>query len=211
MRITRKAVKKKYHVHACLYDMDELFFLGAKQTSRKKLIALAGKMEGKLVLDVMAGTGELSLLAARAGGNVIGVDFSKPMLKIAKKKAIREALDNILFANANAEKLPFPENHFDIVICSFGLDTAYDPEAVVLEMKHVVKKDGIIVAAYKSFPVTSMVNVLEKGIEIYLKYFWQSKSVDAKLLFTRAGYKIIKEAPLFYGLVTVIKARKESP
>jgi len=208
LEITREAVRKKYHKHAFLYDLDDLVFLGAKHVSRRRVIKCAGITKGKLVLDLMSGTAELTILAAREGGTVTGVDFSKTMLDIARRKVAREGLRKVSFVEANAEKLPFPDNHFDVVVCSFGLDTVYDPVPVVHEMKRVVKENGLVVTAYKSFPLKKTVCLLEKGIELYLKYFWKSKSVDAKALFKKAGMKHIQEELLYAGMVRVITARK---
>jgi len=208
VNITREGIERTYNRYAVLYDLEDIIFLGAKQRTRRRVIELAEIAEDKKVLDVMTGTGELSLLAARAGGTVVGIDFSKPMLTLAKRKMDRSGLDNVALVVADAENMPFPANYFDVVVCSFGLDTAYDPERVVYEMERVAKTDASIVAAYKSYPANRMVRMPGKVIDMYLKHCWQSKNVDMKNAFRKAKIKIIEEEILYSGMVKVITGKK---
>ncbi|MFC1751122.1 class I SAM-dependent methyltransferase, partial [Pseudomonadota bacterium] len=138
-------------------ELDDLLFLGTKHTLRKRVIELTEINEKKLVLDLMTGTADSSILAAKNGGKIIGVDFSKSMLKIGDRKISKAGLNTISLVQDNGETLPFKVNTFDTVICTFGIDTVYDPEMVIHEMIRVAKESALICVAYKSFPKNSIV------------------------------------------------------
>lgn len=91
-----------------------------KSRLRQKQIELAGIKEGDTVLEVGCGTGVMSLLARLKTGNtgkVHGVDIAEKMIIKARKKAEKYGLD-IDFKVASIDSLPFPDNHFDVVIAS---------------------------------------------------------------------------------------------
>jgi demethylmenaquinone methyltransferase/2-methoxy-6-polyprenyl-1,4-benzoquinol methylase len=74
------------------------------------------------VLDLCCGTGDLALeLAGLSGGDreIVGADFSAPMLEIARKKAAERGL-KVDFLHADAANLPFADGRFDCVGISFG-------------------------------------------------------------------------------------------
>lgn len=100
--------------------------------------------KGQRVLDVGCGTGIFTRLLAQKGLNVTGVDESEKMLSHAKSKS---ELDGVEFINANAENLPFPDAHFDRVLCAFMLEFASNTLKVVTEMIRVLKPGGIMVIA----------------------------------------------------------------
>lgn len=100
--------------------------------------------KGRRVLDVGCGTGIFTRLLAQKGINVTGVDESEKMLSIAKSKP---ELADVGFINANAEHLPFPDAHFDRVLCAFMIEFACNPLKVITEMIRVLKPGGIMVIA----------------------------------------------------------------
>jgi ubiquinone/menaquinone biosynthesis C-methylase UbiE len=86
------------------------------------LIEVLGDRELR-VLDVGTGTGFIALLLAELGHEVIGVDISEEMLRIAREKARKLNIENVEFHLADAEEPPFPDNTFDAVVADmlFGL------------------------------------------------------------------------------------------
>lgn len=96
------------------------------------------------VLDVGTGTGFMALLLAELGYDVVGVDISEEMLKVAREKAEKRNL-KIEFRIGNAEKLDFSDEEFDAVISRHLLWTLKDPKACVAEWKRVAKNKVIAI------------------------------------------------------------------
>ena len=106
-------------------------------------------------LDVCTGTGDWAIAMANAvgaDGKVIGLDFSKNMLKVAIDKKEHEALKQLEFIHGNAMELPFEDNTFDYVTIGFGLRNVPDYLTVLKEMHRVVKPGGIVVCLETSQP-----------------------------------------------------------
>lgn len=79
------------------------------------LANMAGRIEGRPILDVGTGTGRAALLFARGGARVTGVDASEQMLAVARERARAEGL-NITFAVGDAHTLDFPDRAFDVAV-----------------------------------------------------------------------------------------------
>jgi len=92
---------------------------------------------GERILDVATGTGWAARRIAARGATVTGVDLGTEVIEAAK-----ELSSNIDFRVGDAEALPFPDNHFDAVISTFGVMFARDPEAVARELARVVRPGG---------------------------------------------------------------------
>jgi ubiquinone/menaquinone biosynthesis C-methylase UbiE len=75
------------------------------------------------VLEVCAGTGYLARLVARAhpGAEVHALDLSPEMLATGRRRAAAECLQRVVYVHGDASSLPFPDNHFDVVMASYGL------------------------------------------------------------------------------------------
>lgn len=99
---------------------------------------------GAKVLDCAAGTGELSLAAARKAERVICTDCSGEMLKVARKKAKKRRFVNIEFERANIFHLEYENEAFDIVIAGNVLHLLEKPENAVRELARVTKSGGKI-------------------------------------------------------------------
>jgi ubiquinone/menaquinone biosynthesis C-methylase UbiE len=100
---------------------------------------------GASVLDVGCGTGASALPASSLvgpGGRVIGVDLAERLLEIAQQKAASRNLDNIEFRFADMERLGYPDQHFDAVICVFAIFFVPDMAKQVRELWRVVRPDG---------------------------------------------------------------------
>ncbi len=93
------------------------------------------------ILDVGTGTGFLALLFAELGHNVTGIDISKYMLEKSRYNAERLRL-TVNFMHGDAEKLPFDDGSFDIVMNRYLLWTLPDPKTAVNEWSRVVKSGG---------------------------------------------------------------------
>jgi len=94
---------------------------------------------GEHILDVATGTGWAARSIAARGATVTGVDLGAEVIEAAKQLST-----GIDFRVGDAEALPFPDNHFDAVISTFGVMFARDPEAVAAELARVVRPGGRI-------------------------------------------------------------------
>jgi ubiquinone/menaquinone biosynthesis C-methylase UbiE len=105
-----------------------------------------GVTPGTRLLDVGCGAGQLALIAARAGAQVIGCDISTNWLEKARDRAAAEGLE-ITFEEADAESLPYRDAQFDAVISLLGAMFAPRPDRVAAELTRVCRPGGMIAMA----------------------------------------------------------------
>jgi demethylmenaquinone methyltransferase/2-methoxy-6-polyprenyl-1,4-benzoquinol methylase len=120
------------------------FSLGLDQYWRKQGVRLSGIKKGDQVLDICAGTGELTFILARAVGNegsVVATDYCENMLELARKK-MGTKYSNITFQFADATKTPFSDNTFDAVTVAYGMRNIPDTTAALQEVRRVLKPGG---------------------------------------------------------------------
>jgi SAM-dependent methyltransferase len=112
----------------------------------ENFIARLGLKPGMHVLDVGCGTGNQAIPAAKTGAHVIGVDIATNLLEQATARARQERLETT-FVEGDAQELPFPNDHFDVVYSMFGAMFAPQPDRVAAELTRVCKPGGLIVMA----------------------------------------------------------------
>jgi len=104
---------------------------------------------GERLLEIGSGSGVLSRLLApslQPGGSIAGVDISPEMTVEAKRLALMEGSGSgIAFLNGAAESLPYQQASFEAAIAARMLLHVSDPEAIIFEMKRVVKPGGRLV------------------------------------------------------------------
>ena len=109
--------------------------LGREDALRTMTVNLAQVKPGDCVLEVGCATGTLSLAAKRQAGptgSVFGIDIIPGMIEVSKKKAAQAKLD-VTFQLGSIEDIPFPDENFDVVICSF----------MIFHMSEKVRNKGI--------------------------------------------------------------------
>ena len=112
---------------------------------------------GERILDLASGTGEPALSLARqlrGQAEILGVDSAEGMVRVARSKVAREGLQGIGFQTMPAEQLDFPDNHFDRILCRFGVMLFQNPLAGVKEMYRVLRPGGRFAIAVWSSPET---------------------------------------------------------
>ena len=152
------------------YDfLNHLLSAGIDRRWRRRTAQLALPREGGLVLDVCTGTGDMALAYWLSGGgrvDVVGADFCRPMLEIALRKVQRAgAGDRIRLVEADAEKLPFANDRFEIVSVAFGLRNINDTDLGLREMARVCRPGGRVVVLEFSMPRSRII----RGV--YERYF----------------------------------------
>ena len=105
-----------------------------------------GRLEpGQRVLDLGSGAGTDSLVAAQMvgeRGHVTGIDMTPAMLAKARAAAAEMGLSNVEFVGGEAERLPFPDESFDVVISNGVIDLIPDKDAVFAELHRVLVPGG---------------------------------------------------------------------
>jgi len=142
-----KHVADVFHSVAAKYDvMNDLMSGGVHRIWKKLTIEQSGARAGMKILDIAGGTGDLTLRFSRIvgrEGQVTLADINDSMLKVGRDKLTdKGAVSNIDFVQANAECLPFPDNHFDIITIAFGLRNVTDKDAALRSMQRVLKPGG---------------------------------------------------------------------
>jgi ubiquinone/menaquinone biosynthesis C-methylase UbiE len=98
---------------------------------------------GQRVLDVAAGNGNATLAAARRFADVVSTDYVGALLERGRERAAADRLP-VSFKEADAEKLPFADASFDVVVSTFGVMFTPDQEKAAAEMLRVCKRGGRI-------------------------------------------------------------------
>ena len=132
------SVAQKYDI------MNDLMSMGLHRLWKMFTIEISGVRTGDRVLDVAGGTGDLSLaFAKRVGptGEVWLTDINNAMLTRGRDRLLDEGVLGPV-AQCDAEKLPFPSDHFDCVTVAFGLRNMTHKESAIAEMRRVLKPGG---------------------------------------------------------------------
>ena len=101
---------------------------------------------GMRVLDVACGSGNLAIVAARAGCIVSGLDIASNLIAQARERARHEGLF-VDFHEGDVEAMPLPDARFDLVVSMFGVMFAPRPSAAAAELTRVTKSGGLIALA----------------------------------------------------------------
>lgn len=128
------------------YDrFNRLASMGIDILWRKQLVKACALTPGMRVLDLAAGTGDVSLALAEQGrpAEVVVTDFTPEMLEIAEKKAAEYSGPTLLtFAHADAQALPFEDASFDVVTVAFGVRNFPERRRNFAEVLRVLKPGG---------------------------------------------------------------------
>ena len=130
------------------YDiMNDLMSFGLHRVWKRYAIKALSPRPGFQVLDLAAGTGDLTALIHKQVGKsgcVHLVDINEAMLEKGRARLLdRGLLEGLDFTVASAEELPFADNHFDRIIIGFGLRNVTDKAQALSEMYRVLKPGGL--------------------------------------------------------------------
>ncbi|MEE1653966.1 bifunctional demethylmenaquinone methyltransferase/2-methoxy-6-polyprenyl-1,4-benzoquinol methylase UbiE [Brachymonas sp. G13] len=140
-----KRVRGVFDSVASKYDiMNDLMSGGLHRAWKAYTVMVANLKEGDRALDIAGGTGDLSLaFAKKVGktGQVVHTDINYAMLSTGRERLLNKGLV-LPTVVCDAEKLPFPDGHFDLVSVAFGLRNMTHKDAALKEMNRVLKPGG---------------------------------------------------------------------
>lgn len=153
----QRKVAGVFHSVAQKYDvMNDLMSMGVHRIWKRFTIELSGVQRGQRVLDIAGGTGDLAAKFARLvgpEGEVILADINDSMLKVGRDNLTDKGIaGNVQYVQANAECLPFPDNHFDCITIAFGLRNVTDKDKALRSMNRVLKPGGKLMVLEFSKP-----------------------------------------------------------
>lgn len=167
----RKAemVADVFHSVASKYDlMNDLMSFGVHRYWKRFTIECAAARPGMKVLDLAGGTGDLTAKFSHLvgeTGEVVLADINDSMLKVGRAKLHDlGVVGNVSYVQANAEALPFPDNHFDIITIAFGLRNVTEKEKALKSMQRILKPGGKLLVLEFSKPQNAL---MQKAYDFY--------------------------------------------
>ena len=151
---------------ASKYDvMNDLMSGGLHRAWKAYTVMVANLKEGDKVLDIAGGTGDLSMAFSKkvgATGTVVHTDINEAMLRVGRDRLTDKG---ILLPTlvCDAEKLPFPDGHFNLVSVAFGLRNMTHKEVALKEMNRVLKPGGKLLV----LEFSKVAKPLEKAYDWY--------------------------------------------
>ncbi|MFS0863553.1 demethylmenaquinone methyltransferase [Fredinandcohnia sp. 179-A 10B2 NHS] len=222
--------QRVHHVFEKIYKnydkMNSVISFQQHKAWRKDTMKKMSVKPGSAALDLCCGTADWTIALADAvgpTGKVVGLDFSKNMLKIGQEKVSSLKLDQVTLVHGNAMDLPFEDNSFDYVTIGFGLRNVPDYMQVLKEMYRVVKPGGKVVCLETSQPTMIGFKQLyyfyfrfimpvfgKLFAKSYEEYSWLQESArdfpgmkELALMFEEAGFTNIQVKPYTFGVAAM--------
>jgi demethylmenaquinone methyltransferase/2-methoxy-6-polyprenyl-1,4-benzoquinol methylase len=147
-----------FHSVADKYDlMNDLMSGGVHRLWKKYTIETSGAKRGDTILDLAGGTGDLAAKFCRivgSTGKVTLSDINESMLENGRARLTNKGIaGNIEYVQADAQDLPFADNHYDLVTMAFGLRNVTDKDKALRSIFRVLKPGGKLMVLEFSKPV----------------------------------------------------------
>jgi demethylmenaquinone methyltransferase / 2-methoxy-6-polyprenyl-1,4-benzoquinol methylase len=219
------AVRDMFGSIARRYDLaNHVLSCGCDFIWRNRAAGIVRRWAPKNVLDLAAGTGDLTLALGRAlpESEIVAADFSEEMLAIAKSKGVRRVV------TADALALPFGDRSFDCVTIAFGLRNIKDWSGALREMARVLSANGHVLIMEFSLPAPSILRAvyrfyLHRILPIFGSMLTGKKAAYDYLgdsieqfpggdemcrLIEANGFRNAAAEPLSGGIVTIYRAER---
>src|SRR6266404_8663035 len=218
-------VRAMFGAIARRYDLaNHLLSCGCDVIWRKRAAGIVADWDPNTIVDLAAGTGDLTLALEKALPNseVVAADFSDEMLAVARAKGVRRVV------SADALALPFADRSFDCLTIAFGLRNIKDWSAALREMARVLTANGNLLIMEFSLPSVSILRTvyrfyLHRLLPIFGSFLTRKKAAydylgdsieqfprgeDLLRLIGANGFRDAAAEPLTGGIVTINTATK---
>lgn len=215
---------------ASRYDvMNDVMSAGMHRLWKRFTVEMSGVRPGNRLLDIAGGTADMTrLFLEKAGptGEVWLTDINGAMLAVGRDRMLDEGCV-VPVTQCDAERLPFPDNYFDVTCIAFGLRNVTRKENALAEMRRVIKPGGralvlefsridpLLRPAYDwySFNVLPRMGKLIAGAEASYRYLAESIRMHPdqpalKSMMEAAGLENVEYFNLAGGLVAVHRGYK---
>lgn len=147
------------------------------------------------VLDIGCGAGHVSYAAAPLAAKVIAYDLSAEMLAVVSAAALERNLPNIEVQKGSAEKLPFEDNAFDVVVTRFSAHHWLDVPGALAEINRVLKPEGVAVVVDIVSPESALNDTVLQTVEILrdASHVRDYRVSEWKSMFGAAGFSVVHE------------------
>ncbi len=231
MPLSPESIRTMFDRLAQGYDrFNRLSSLGLDALWRKK--ALEPIRPGMRVLDIGCGTGDLALgaLARIEGrGEVVGLDFSEPMLRVAEAKHRRNGpAGPIRWELRGAEEIPFESTPFDAAVSGFVLRNLRGIDGILAGVYRALRPGGVLSFVDLTEPENPLIRrggflYLNTGVSVfgrfvfgadypagYLKESMKSffRPREFKALLEKTGFIEVRAKSFLFGMVTLYSAKK---
>jgi len=219
------AIAPRYDLlnHVLSFNVDRWWW---RRTARSFASIL--KRRDARVLDLCCGTGDMTFALRRQAGEsaakILGVDFSHAMLQRANDKSARKSLR---WVEADALRLPFPDQQFDLITAAFGFRNLADYDTGLREMVRLLRPGGecgildfgeprgLIGKLYRVYfkhvlPAVGTVVSGVKGPYVYLPASVERFPSPEEMLgrMRRAGFREASWTPYTFGIAGLYRGRK---
>ena len=125
------------------YDlMNDAMSAGMHRLWKDRFVRRVKPRAGEQVLDMAGGTGDIAFRLAAGGASVTVADINPAMLEVGMDRAARRGITGLVWSEANAEALTFPDRFFDAYTIAFGIRNVTDIPAALREAHRVLKRGG---------------------------------------------------------------------
>ncbi len=189
------------------YDlMNDLMSAGLHRLWKRFAITVAAPRPGERVLDVAGGTADLASAFARAvgpQGEVWLTDINNAMLTVGRDRLLDEGRLSPV-GQCDSEKLPFPNDHFDIVSVAFGLRNMTHKEVALAEMRRVLRPGGRLLV----LEFSKVAKPLQPAYDLYS--FKVLPWLGEKIAGDAASYRYLAESIRMHPDQATLKAMMET-
>ena len=189
--------KEQFDRQAALYATSAVHRHGA---SLSVLVEVARVEPGERALDVATGTGNTALALAEAGADVVGIDVSPAMLKMARSRVVIEG-QAARFVEGKAEALPFEDASFDLVTARHAPHHFRDVPRFLAEVRRVLRPGGRYVMSDGVSPNLESKVWFDRWQALRDPSHWTNRTVDEwRALAAEAGFVWARDTIVPYRL-----------
>lgn len=125
------------------YDvMNDAMSAGTHRLWKDRFVRRVKPRAGEAILDMAGGTGDIAFRMAPSGAAITVADINPAMLEVGIERATKRGIDGLVWTEANAEALAFPDRFFNAYTIALGIRNVTDIPAALAEAHRVLRRGG---------------------------------------------------------------------